>query len=87
VLAGHTDTVPCDPALWHQDPFQLVERDQRLYGLGTCDMKGYFPLVIEAIRELDLGKLRKPLTIVATADEELRWLAPGTWSKRAAPQG
>ncbi len=70
VLSGHTDTVPCDPQMWHQDPFILTERDQRYYGLGTADMKGFFAVVIEAIRELPLDRLRQPLVIIATADEE-----------------
>jgi len=70
VLAGHTDTVPCDEHLWHQNPFQLTERDNRFYGLGTADMKSFFALVIEAIRELPLDKLKHPLSIIATADEE-----------------
>jgi acetylornithine deacetylase len=70
VLSGHTDTVPCDPARWHSDPFTLVERDDRWYGLGTCDMKGFFAVVLDAIADLDLATLRRPLMIVATADEE-----------------
>jgi acetylornithine deacetylase len=70
VLSGHTDTVPCDEALWNSNPFQLSERDNRLYGLGTADMKSFFALVIEAVRELPLDRLKHPLTILATADEE-----------------
>ena len=70
VLAGHTDTVPYDEGKWRFDPFRVEERDNRLYGLGTCDMKGFFALVIEAVRDLDLHSLKRPLTIVATADEE-----------------
>ncbi|HCO61323.1 MAG TPA: acetylornithine deacetylase, partial [Porticoccaceae bacterium] len=42
VLAGHTDTVPCDEGLWRQSPFELTERDNKLYGLGICDMKSFF---------------------------------------------
>jgi acetylornithine deacetylase len=70
VLAGHTDTVPFDELLWTHHPFRLTERDGRLYGLGTCDMKGFFPVAIEAVRRLDAQRLHAPLTIVATADEE-----------------
>lgn len=70
VLSGHTDTVPFDDNKWASDPFQLVERDNRLYGLGSADMKGFFALVLEAVRELDLGNLKHPLIILATADEE-----------------
>lgn len=70
VLSGHTDTVPYDDRRWHSDPFTLTERDNRWYGLGTCDMKGFFPLAIEAARELSADQLKQPLIILATADEE-----------------
>jgi acetylornithine deacetylase len=70
VLAGHTDTVPCDPHLWSSDPFKLKERDNRLYGLGSADMKSFFALIVEALREIDRTHLQQPLTIIATADEE-----------------
>lgn len=70
VLAGHTDTVPYDENRWNSDPFRLTEANGRLYGLGTADMKSFFALIIEAIRELDLSSLQQPLIILATADEE-----------------
>ncbi len=70
VLAGHTDTVPFDESGWNSDPFKLTEADDRLYGLGTADMKSFFALIIEAIRDLDLSRLQQPLIILATADEE-----------------
>ncbi|MBK5970760.1 MULTISPECIES: acetylornithine deacetylase [Thiorhodovibrio] len=70
VLAGHSDTVPYDEHLWQHDPFTLTEADGRLYGLGTCDMKAFFALAIEAARGLQASQLRAPLTLLATADEE-----------------
>lgn len=70
VLSGHTDTVPCDEQLWSSDPFELQARDQRLYGLGSCDMKGFFALLLKAIEGLNLSRLRQPLIVLATADEE-----------------
>lgn len=70
VLSGHTDTVPFDEQRWHSDPFELTEREARWYGLGTCDMKGFFAVVLDAIRQLDLGRVRHPLVLIATADEE-----------------
>ncbi len=70
VLAGHTDTVPYDDALWSQDPFALTERDGKLFGLGITDMKGFFPIAIEAIKDLVEEEFKEPLIILATADEE-----------------
>ena len=70
VLSGHVDTVPCDPALWTSDPFEADERDDRIYGLGSCDMKSFMALALEASRRSDLPGLDQPLTLVATADEE-----------------
>jgi acetylornithine deacetylase len=70
VLSGHTDTVPCDDKLWDSDPFELYEADDRFYGLGSCDMKSFIALAISATQAFDLSKLKRPLTLVATADEE-----------------
>lgn len=70
VLSGHTDTVPFDEGQWTGDPFRLRESNGRWYGLGTADMKGFFALVLEALRTIDLKHLRKPLVLLATADEE-----------------
>jgi acetylornithine deacetylase len=70
VLAGHTDTVPYDEGRWQHNPFHLTEKNNRLYGLGTSDMKGFFALAIEAARTFEAGQLKQPLIILATADEE-----------------
>jgi acetylornithine deacetylase len=70
VLAGHTDTVPYDAALWSSDPFKLSERDGKLYGLGTSDMKAFFALALEAAEGVNADALRAPLIVLATADEE-----------------
>jgi acetylornithine deacetylase len=70
VLAGHTDTVPCDEHLWTHNPFRLTEADGRLYGLGTSDMKSFIALALEAARGLDPAMLKQPLILLATADEE-----------------
>jgi acetylornithine deacetylase len=70
VLSGHTDTVPFDEAKWSSDPLILQERDGRFYGMGSADMKGFFAVIVEAIRELPLDQLKQPLVIIATADEE-----------------
>ncbi len=75
VLAGHTDTVPFDENRWQVDPFKLTEKNDRFYGLGSCDMKSFFAVIIEALKNLnaesiDLKNFKQPLIILATADEE-----------------
>ncbi len=70
VLSGHTDTVPFDEGRWQYDPFSMTEANQRLYGLGTSDMKSFLALAIEACRGLRGDDLREPVTLLATADEE-----------------
>ena len=70
VLSGHTDTVPFDAGRWNHDPFQITEQDNRFYGLGSCDMKGFFALAIEAAKKFVDQPLQQPLIILATADEE-----------------
>lgn len=70
VLAGHTDTVPCDAATWDGDPFVVSEGDGFVQGLGVSDMKNFFPVILEALDGIDLSHARRALTIVATCDEE-----------------
>ncbi len=70
ILSGHTDTVPCDDILWKSDPFKLTQRDDRYYGLGSCDMKSFIAMAISASQSFRLDQFKHPLTIIATADEE-----------------
>ena len=70
VLAGHTDTVPYDDGRWSSNPLAITEKDNRLYGLGSTDMKGFFPLAIAAAGAFVDTPLQQPLIILATADEE-----------------
>ena len=70
VLAGHTDTVPLDEELWSVDPFKVTQRDGKLFGLGVTDMKGFFPIIMEAVKPLLDKSFKEPLIVLATADEE-----------------
>ena len=86
VLAGHTDTVPFDEGLWSVDPFQLTEKDGKIYGLGITDMKGFFPIVMEAIKEVINHQFKEPLIILATADEESSMLGAKTLAELGKPK-
>tara|TARA_R110001606_G_scaffold67250_6_gene154171 strand:+ start:23634 stop:24758 length:1125 start_codon:yes stop_codon:yes gene_type:complete len=70
MLAGHTDTVPFDDSRWNYNPFKLSEDNNKLYGLGSIDMKGFFAFVLQSISELDENIQTQPILILATADEE-----------------
>jgi acetylornithine deacetylase len=70
VLSGHTDTVPFDDERWSSDPFQLTEKNHRLYGLGSADMKSFFGIALEAVKIFDSRQFKAPLVMIATADEE-----------------
>lgn len=70
LLSGHSDTVPFDEGRWNFDPYSLTEKDNRFYGLGTADMKGFFAFIIESVKNIDWSKQKKPLYVVATCDEE-----------------
>ncbi|RYY04801.1 MAG: acetylornithine deacetylase [Gammaproteobacteria bacterium] len=70
VLAGHSDTVPYDANRWQSDPFKLTEKDGKFFGLGATDMKGFFPVILAAVKPFLNTPLKNPLIILATADEE-----------------
>lgn len=71
VLSGHTDVVPVDGQPWSSDPWVLTERDGRLYGRGTCDMKGFLALALAAAPDLARATLRKPVHLAFSYDEEV----------------
>jgi len=71
VLSGHTDVVPVEGQDWTSDPFTLTERDGRLYGRGTCDMKGFDALAIAALVEACDKPLRRPMQLALSYDEEI----------------
>jgi acetylornithine deacetylase len=71
VLSGHTDVVPVDGQNWQSDPFQPVVREGRLYGRGTCDMKGFIGTALSLLPQMQAAKLRRPIHFALSFDEEI----------------
>ncbi|UVL87310.1 acetylornithine deacetylase [Pseudomonas sichuanensis] len=71
VLSGHTDVVPVDGQAWTVEPFALTERDGRLYGRGTADMKGYIASVLAAVPAFLAQPLKLPVHLAFSYDEEV----------------
>ena len=71
ILSGHTDVVPVVGQSWTTDPFRVVEKDGRLYGRGTADMKGFLATVLALVPEMLNRGLRKPIHLALSYDEEI----------------
>ena len=70
-LSGHTDVVPVDGQPWHTDPFRLVQKDGRLYGRGTADMKSFSAIALAMVPEFVARKLKTPIHFALSFDEEV----------------
>jgi len=71
ILSGHTDVVPVVGQPWDSDPFALVERDGRLYGRGTADMKSFIAIALALVPEFKARPLKRPLHLALSFDEEV----------------
>jgi acetylornithine deacetylase len=71
VLSGHTDVVPVDGQPWDTDPWEVVEKDGKYYGRGTCDMKGFDALAVWALVEAHYAGISRPLQLALSFDEEV----------------
>ncbi len=71
VLSGHTDVVPVAGQAWTSDPWTLTERDGKLYGRGTCDMKGFDAIALALVPEMLKAPLTRPIHIALSYDEEV----------------
>lgn len=71
VLSGHTDVVPVDGQDWDTDPFVLTRKGSRLYGRGSCDMKGFDALALLAMVKAKDAGLKRPLQLALSYDEEV----------------
>lgn len=71
VLSGHSDVVPVDGQAWTSDPFSLRREEDRLYGRGTADMKGFVAVAIDAMMRAAAAPLKRPLHLALSCDEEV----------------
>ncbi|MEZ5826476.1 MAG: M20/M25/M40 family metallo-hydrolase [Geminicoccaceae bacterium] len=71
VLSGHMDVVPVDGQAWSSDPFTARFENDRIYGRGTCDMKGFLAACLAAVPEIRAMDLRRPVHLAFSHDEEV----------------
>lgn len=71
VFSGHSDVVPVAGQPWETDPFTLVEKNQKLYGRGTADMKSFLAVMLALAPQLSTINLKKPVYMVFSYDEEV----------------
>ncbi len=84
VLSGHTDVVPVDDQPWSSDPFTVEERDGRLYGRGTADMKSFSAIALSKVPQMVAAGLKHPILFALSYDEEIGCLgAPSMISEMA----
>ncbi len=71
VLSGHTDVVPVDGQDWSSEPFTLTKRGGKLFGRGTCDMKGFIATALAMVPQFKAAKLKTPVHLALSCDEEV----------------
>jgi acetylornithine deacetylase len=76
VLSGHTDVVPVAGQSWTSDPFVLRRDGTRLYGRGTCDMKGFDAICLAMVPEFQRADLKRPVHLLFSYDEEVTCEGP-----------
>lgn len=76
ILSGHMDVVPVEGQDWESDPFSLIDKgDGKLYGRGSCDMKGFIACTLAALPQMIKAPLKKPIYFAFSYDEEIGCLA------------
>ena len=71
ILSGHTDVVPVEGQAWSSDPWTLTEKDGKLYGRGTCDMKAFSAIALSLVPEMAKADLKRPVIFALSYDEEI----------------
>lgn len=87
VLSGHTDVVPVQGQKWDTDPFTVIERDGKLYGRGTSDMKSFIAVVLALLPEFVARGLKSPLHLALSYDEEVGCIGVGRMINDLAAAG
>ena len=87
LLSGHTDVVPVADQDWSHDPFDMIERDGRLYGRGTCDMKGFIAACLTKAHDYAKLPLKTPVHFAFTYDEETGCIGAQGLAKWLQDQG
>ncbi len=75
ILSGHTDVVPVEGQAWDTDPFVLTEKDGKLYGRGSCDMKGFLACCLASVDLFKSAGLKRPVYFAFSYDEEIGCVA------------
>ena len=70
-LSAHSDVVPVEGQNWTTEPWKVIEKDGKIYGRGTCDMKGFVALAIAAMVKAKSSNLKRPLQFALSRDEEV----------------
>ena len=70
-LSAHSDVVPVEGQNWTTEPWKVIEKDGKIYGRGTCDMKGFVALAIAAMVKAKALNLKRPLQFALSRDEEV----------------
>ena len=73
ILSGHTDVVPASSKEWSSDPFVATKKDNKIYGRGSCDMKGFIACTLALAPFFASQNLKKPIHFSFTYDEETAW--------------
>ncbi|MEL6478725.1 MAG: acetylornithine deacetylase [Pseudomonadota bacterium] len=84
ILSGHTDVVPVEGQAWSTDPWAVTERDGKLYGRGTCDMKGFQALALSLVPQMLQAGMHRPIQIALSYDEEVGCLGAPHMIRRMA---
>ncbi len=82
VLSGHTDVVPVDGQPWNTDPWTLTEKDGKLYGRGTCDMKAFSAIGLAMVPKFLRARLKVPIHFALSYDEEVGCIGAHSLAER-----